>query len=94
VQVREGCAGGCHGPGPNVSVTLHALPPPGRPPDNISIGWRTYVGSIGALDCLAAIVDEALGFTGRDRDGDAGVKQRAAGPRRGAPPTPHMRPGP
>jgi len=60
VRVREGCAGGCHGRGPNVSLTVHTLPPPGKRPDNVAIGWHTYVGSIGSLDCLAAIVDAHL----------------------------------
>ena len=61
VSVREGCAGGCYNTGPNVSLTLHALSPPGRRPDNIAIGWESYVGSIGALDCLATILETHLG---------------------------------
>lgn len=60
VSVREGCAGGCYNTGPNVSLTLHALPLPGRRPDNIAIGWKSYVGSIASLDCLAAIVETHL----------------------------------
>jgi hypothetical protein len=60
VRVREGCAGGCHGRGPNVSLTVHTLPLPGKRPDNVAIGWHTYVGSIGALDCLAAILEAHL----------------------------------
>jgi hypothetical protein len=60
VRVREGCAGGCQGRGPNVSVTLHALPRPGERPDNIAIGWRTYVGSLADAPSLQAIVDENL----------------------------------
>jgi hypothetical protein len=60
VSVREGCAGGCHGPGPNVSLTVHAVPPPGRRPDHVALGWRTYVGSLNSLEYLAAIIDENL----------------------------------
>ena len=59
-RVREGCAGGCAGRGPNVGVTIYPLPAPGERADNIAIGWRTYVGSIALLDCLAAILDENL----------------------------------
>jgi hypothetical protein len=60
VRVREGCAGGCHGRGPNVSLTLHVLPAPGERPDNIAIGWRTYVGSLAEMPSLQAILDENL----------------------------------
>ncbi len=60
MRVREGCAGGCHARGPNVSLTIHTRSPAGERPDNIAIGWRTYVGSIDDLDCLAAILDENL----------------------------------
>ena len=58
VRVREGCAGGCHGRGPNVSLTIHAMPGPGERPDNVAIGWRTYVGSLAATPSLQAIIDE------------------------------------
>jgi hypothetical protein len=61
VRVREGCAGGCHGRGPNISLTIHAMPAPGERPDNVAIGWRTYVGSVGDLAALRAILDENLG---------------------------------
>jgi hypothetical protein len=60
VVVREGCAGGCAGPGPNVSVEIHSVAPPGRPSDQVAIDWKTYVYSISALDCLATIIDEHL----------------------------------
>jgi len=60
VLVREGCAGGCHGRGPNVSLTLHAMPVPGERPDNVAIGWRTYVGSLADAPALQAIIDENL----------------------------------
>jgi len=61
VRVREGCAGGCLGRGPNVSLTIHAMPAPGERPDNVAIGWRTYVGSLADLPALRAILDENLG---------------------------------
>jgi hypothetical protein len=60
VLVREGCAGGCHGRGPNVSVTVHAVPAPGERADNIAIGWRTYVGSLADVPALGAIIDDNL----------------------------------
>ena len=61
VLVREGCAGGCHGRGPNVSLTVHTRPAPGERPDNIAIGWRTYVGALANLPSLQAIIDDNLG---------------------------------
>ena len=61
VRVREGCAGGCHGRGPNVSLTFHALPAPGERPDNIAVAWRSYVGALGETPSLQAIVDENCG---------------------------------
>jgi hypothetical protein len=60
VTVREGCAGGCSGRGPNVSVEIHAAAPPGHRQDRVAIDWRTYVYSLGELDCLATIIDENL----------------------------------
>jgi len=60
VSVREGCAGGCGRPGPNVSVEIHAAAPPGRRQDRVAIDWKTYVYSLGQLDCLATIIDENL----------------------------------
>lgn len=60
VRVREGCAGGCTGTGPNVGVTIHPAPRPGERTDHVAIGWKTYVYSLGALDCLAAVIDENL----------------------------------
>ena len=61
VRLREGCAGGCLGPGPNVSVEIFPMPRPGERPDHVAVGWKTYVYSIGALDCLATVIDESLG---------------------------------
>ena len=60
VEVREGCAGGCGRPGPNVSVAIHLMPRGGARPDQVAVGWRTYVYSLPALDALATIVDENL----------------------------------
>ena len=60
VTVREGCAGGCGLPGPNVSVTIHLMPREGARPDQVAVGWRTYVYALRSLDCLATIVNENL----------------------------------
>jgi len=67
VRLREACAGGCAGPGPNVSVDVFPLPPPGGKPDSVAIGWKTYVYSLASLDCLARVIDENLGGAGRPR---------------------------
>ena len=61
VRVREGCAGGCSGPGPNVSVEILPLTRPGEREDHVAIGWKTYVYSLGTLKCLAAVIDDNLG---------------------------------
>jgi hypothetical protein len=60
VGLREGCAGGCSRPGPNVDVTIHLLPRPGEKLNHVAVGWKTYVYSLASLDCLAAIIDENL----------------------------------
>ena len=60
VTIREGCAGGCASDGPNVSVAIYAMPGPGERPDNVAIGWRTYVGSLAILPCLATVIEETL----------------------------------
>lgn len=60
VTIREACAGGCGGPGPNVSLTIHPVPAPGARADGVAIGWRSYVASLGSLGCLARIIDENL----------------------------------
>jgi hypothetical protein len=60
VRVQQGCAGGCHGPGPNVGVTVFPVPPPGEKPDHVAIGWRSYVASLATLDCLAAVIEQNL----------------------------------
>ena len=61
VRLREGCAGGCSGTGPNVSVEIFPLGPPGEREDHVAVDWKTYVYSLGSLDCLAAVIEENLG---------------------------------
>ena len=61
VRLREGCAGGCSGPGPNVSVEIFPLGRPGEREDHVAVDWKTYVYSLGTLDCLAAVIEDNLG---------------------------------
>jgi hypothetical protein len=61
VRLREGCAGGCSGTGPNVSVEIFPLGLPGEREDHVAVDWKTYVYSLGSLDCLAAVIEENLG---------------------------------
>ena len=61
VRLREGCAGGCSGTGPNVSVEIFPLARPGEREDHVAVDWKTYVYSLGSLDCLAAVIEENLG---------------------------------
>jgi hypothetical protein len=65
VRLREGCAGGCSGPGPNVSVEIFPMTRPGERPDHVAVGWKTYVYSLASLDCLATVIDENLGRSRR-----------------------------
>jgi len=60
VSFVEGCAGGCSGAGPNVGVTMYAMPRPGLEPDNVAVGWRTYVYSLPSQECLAAVIEDNL----------------------------------
>lgn len=60
VRVREGCAGGCAGAGPNVDVRVYAVPGKGETADEVAIGWTTYVYSLATLPSLAAVIDENL----------------------------------
>jgi len=60
VELREGCAGGCGGDGPNVDVTIYPATPRGERPDHVAVGWKTYVYSLPTLDCLATVIDENL----------------------------------
>jgi hypothetical protein len=61
VRLREGCAGGCSGTGPNVSVEIFPLGRPGEREDHVAVDWKTYVYSLGSLDCLATVIEENLG---------------------------------
>ena len=61
VRLREGCAGGCSGAGPNVSVEIFPLGRPGEREDHVAVDWKTYVYSLGSIDCLAAVIEENLG---------------------------------
>jgi len=65
VRLREGCAGGCSGPGPNVSVEIFPLTRPGERADHVAVDWKTYVYSLGSLDCLAAVIEDNLGRSKR-----------------------------
>jgi hypothetical protein len=60
VRVSDACAGGCARNGPNVSVIIYPPVRPGETPDHVAIGWKSYVASIGTLDCLARVIDENL----------------------------------
>ena len=60
VRIREGCAGGCWSPGPNVGITIYPAPRDGERHDHIAIGWRTYVYSLATLDALTRIIDDNL----------------------------------
>jgi hypothetical protein len=60
VSVRDGCAGGCGGAGPNVDVRVYAVPAPGEHPDHVALAWKTYVYSLPALASLADVIDENL----------------------------------
>ncbi len=60
VQIRDGCAGGCSGTGPNVDVRIYAAPVPGERVDHVALGWKTYVYSLSTLPSLADVIDENL----------------------------------
>ena len=64
VVVHRACAGGCGLPGPNVSVTRFPDPRPGERADHVAVGWRSYVGTLDTLDCLATIIDDNLEVAG------------------------------
>ena len=58
VEIRHGCAGGCWLRGPNVSVAIYPATPLGERPDHVAVAWKSYVASLGELDCLAKILEE------------------------------------
>jgi hypothetical protein len=60
VQIRDGCAGGCWGAGPNVDVRIYAAAAPGERADHVALGWKTYVYSLSTLPSLADVIDENL----------------------------------
>jgi hypothetical protein len=60
VCLREACAGGCGGAGPNVGVTIYPMSAPGERADHVAIAWKTYVYSLPTLGCLARVIDENL----------------------------------
>jgi hypothetical protein len=65
VRLREGCAGGCSGAGPNVSVEIFPLTRPGEREDHVAVDWKTYVYSLASLECLAAVIEDNLGRSRR-----------------------------
>jgi hypothetical protein len=81
VQVREACAGGCTGAGPNVGVTIFRAPAVGEHADQVAIGWKTYVYSLPTLDCLARVIEENL-----DEPDAPRPRARARSARRARPP--------
>ena len=68
VLVRDGCAGGCIGAGPNVDVRIYALRG-GKQSDQVAVGWKTYVYSLAMLPSLAAVIDDNLPAPGARRPG-------------------------
>jgi hypothetical protein len=61
--VRDACAGGCAGRGPNVSVAMYSLPAAGERADQVAVAWKTYVYSLPTLDCLARVIEDNLDET-------------------------------
>jgi len=76
VVIRRACAGGCSLPGPNVSVALLPELRPDEPADNVAVGWRSYVGVLDTLDCLAAVVDDNLRAHGEPASRRRAVRSR------------------
>jgi hypothetical protein len=67
VTVRRACAGGCLLAGPNVSVVTYPLAPPGEKPDHVAVAWKSYVGSLETLRCLADVLDDDISAAGARR---------------------------
>ena len=82
VGLRAGCAGGCGRSCPNVSVTIYPAPRPGEKPDQVAIGWKTYVYSLASLDCLATVIEENLGRRPRSAPEAPRATPRSAARRR------------
>ena len=59
VEIRDGCAGGCWGPGPNVDVRVYAAGG-GERADHVALAWKTYVYSLPTLASLADVIDQNL----------------------------------
>jgi len=79
VLVRDACAGGCSGPGPNVSVAIYPVTAPGERGDQVAVSWKTYVYTLATLDCLAQVIEENL---------DEPHGSRHTRPARSGPPSP------
>ena len=60
VDVREGCAGGCGGAGPNVDVRVYAAPRVGERANAVALAWKTYVHALATLPSLASVIDDNL----------------------------------
>jgi hypothetical protein len=60
VSLREGCAGGCYGSGPNLSVTIYPPVRSGERADGVAVSWKTYVYTLATLTCLAQVIEENL----------------------------------
>ena len=60
VLVRDACAGGCSGRGPNVSVAIYPIPAPGERGDQVAVSWRTYVYTLPTLAYLAQVIEDNL----------------------------------
>jgi hypothetical protein len=60
VEIRSACAGGCWLKGPNVSVMIYPVTPPGERPDHVAVAWKSYVASLDELECLETILEENL----------------------------------
>ena len=67
VIVRRACAGGCLLAGPNVSVVTYPLAPPGEKPDHVAVAWKSYVGSLQTLRCVADVLDDNISATAARR---------------------------
>ena len=60
VSLREGCAGGCYGSGPEPQRDDLSAVRPGERADGIAVSWKTYVYTLATLTCLAQVIEESL----------------------------------